>query len=164
VEGQAGSLPLSICETRLPKTGDRPPRGSGCRTRSRAISREYAPRRHDPINPGFPRHVVAFALACRLSFQGTANGKEYTTELEFFAEVDPEDKGSKYDIKPRNIHFHIVKKDKDAEYWPRLLKDKAKEKNQVAIDWTRYVDEDEEKGGFDTSAMGAGMVRWMTSG
>jgi len=57
-----------------------------------------------------------------------------------------------------------VKKDKDSEYWPRLLKDKAKEKNQVAIDWTRYVDEDEEKGGFDTSAMGAGMVRWLAAG
>jgi len=33
------------------------------------------------------------------------------------------------------------------------LKDKALEKNQVKIDWDRYVDEDEEDGGFDTSAV-----------
>jgi len=43
-----------------------------------------------------------------------------------------------------------------------MLKDKLKEKNQVQIDWSRYVDEDEaeEKGGFDTSSFGPGaMVR-----
>lgn len=109
-----------------------------------------------------PKQATVELKADRLTFKGTSEGKEYATDLEFFAEVDPEDAGSKYDIKPRNIHFHIMKKDKDAEYWPRLLKDKAKEKNQVAIDWTRYVDEDEEKekGGFDMSGFGGGgMVR-----
>jgi hypothetical protein len=39
----------------------------------------------------------------------------------------------------------------DEEFWPRLLKDKALEKNQVKVDWDRYVDEDEEDEGFDTS-------------
>ncbi len=62
---------------------------------------------------------------------------------------------SKYEVKPRNIQFHIVKKDGET-WWPRLLKDKAKEKNQVAIDWSRYVDEDEAEGGFDMSQFGAG--------
>ena len=50
----------------------------------------------------------------------------------------------------------------DDAFWPRMLKDKLKEKNQVQIDWSRYVDEDEaeEKGGFDTSSFGPGaMVR-----
>ena len=28
---------------------------------------------------------------------------------------------------------------------------------QVKIDWDRYVDEDEEEGGFDTSALDGGM-------
>ena len=47
-----------------------------------------------------------------------------------------------------------MKKDKEEEeFWPRLLKDKALEKNQVKIDWDRYVDEDEEEEGFDTSAV-----------
>ena len=47
-----------------------------------------------------------------------------------------------------------MKKDKEEEeFWPRLLKDKALEKNQVKIDWDRYVDEDEEEEGFDTTAV-----------
>ena len=45
----------------------------------------------------------------------------------------------------------------EVEFWPRLLKDKALEKNQVKIDWDRYVDEDEEEEGFDTSALEGGM-------
>lgn len=50
--------------------------------------------------------------------------------------------------------MHVMKKDKEEEeFWPRLLKDKALEKNQVKIDWDRYVDEDEEEEGFDTSAV-----------
>lgn len=47
--------------------------------------------------------------------------------------------------------------DEDEEFWPRLLKDKALEKNQVKIDWDRYVDEDEEEEGFDTSNLDGGM-------
>merc|ERR1712087_935092 len=47
--------------------------------------------------------------------------------------------------------------DEKAEFWPRLLKDKALEKNQVKIDWDRYVDEDEEEEGFDMSNMEGGM-------
>jgi len=67
---------------------------------------------------------------------------------------------SKWDIKPRSIQFHIIKAapaegaEATEERWPRLLADKAKEKGQVTIDWARYVDEDEEKGGFDMSSFG----------
>lgn len=63
-----------------------------------------------------------------------------------------------YAVRPRDVHFHIMKKDKDAEYWPRLLKDKAQEKTNVKLDWSRYVDEDDEAGGFDTDAMGPGAM------
>ena len=48
-------------------------------------------------------------------------------------------------------------KDDQDEFWPRLLEDKALEKNQVKIDWDRYVDEDEEEEGFDTSNLDGGM-------
>ena len=68
----------------------------------------------------------------------------------------PPPQKSKWEIKPRSIQFHIIKKESGA-HWPSLTKDKAKEKGQVSIDWTRYVDEDEEKGGFDLSGMGGGM-------
>ena len=65
-----------------------------------------------------------------------------------------------------------MKKDVEAEYWPRLLKDKATEKAlPISADWSRYMDEDEEEeakaagaggGGFDMSQFGGGaggMVR-----
>lgn len=60
---------------------------------------------------------------------------------------------TKYGVRPRNVQFHITKKDKEADWWPRLLKDKTKEKNQVKTDWSRFVDEDEEDGGFDTAGL-----------
>jgi len=94
-----------------------------------------------------------------LKFDGTANGdKPYTVSIEFFKAVDAE--GSTYKVLPRSVQMHILKKDKEEEeFWPRLLKDKALEKNQVKIDWDRYVDEDEEEeqGGFDMSNLAGGM-------
>lgn len=92
-----------------------------------------------------------------LTFKGTSEGKEYTIDIEFFKDVDAE--GSTYKTLPRSVQMHIMKKESDGEFWPRLLKDKTKEKNQVKIDWDRYVDEDEEgeAGGFDTSALDGGM-------
>jgi prostaglandin-E synthase len=71
--------------------------------------------------------------------------------------VDSE--GSTFNVLPRSVQMHILKKDKEEEeFWPRLLKDKALEKNQVKIDWDRFVDEDEEEeeGGFDMSNMQGG--------
>ena len=59
-----------------------------------------------------------------------------------------------YSVRPRDVHFHIIKADTEAEFWPRLQKDKIAEKTHVKLDWDRYVDEDEATGGFDTSDMG----------
>jgi len=55
------------------------------------------------------------------------------------------------------MHVQKAKEDSDG-FWPRLLKDKTLEKNQVTVDWDRYVDEDEEqdKGGFDLSNLDGG--------
>ncbi|KAL7543741.1 hypothetical protein ACHAXR_013053 [Thalassiosira sp. AJA248-18] len=91
-----------------------------------------------------------------LKFKGKSNNKEYEVDIAFFKAVDAE--GSTYKVLPRSIHMHVMKKEKDEEeFWPRLLKDKALEKNQVKIDWDKYVDEDEEEEGFDTSALDGGM-------
>ena len=98
-----------------------------------------------------------------LHFKGKSQDKDYEVNIEFFKPVDSE--GSKYNVLPRSIQMQIMKKkpegddDEEEEFWPRLLKDKALEKNQVKIDWDRYVDEDEEEeaGGFDTSALDGGM-------
>lgn len=52
----------------------------------------------------------------------------------------------------------LNKKNKDEEFWPRLLQDKNLEKTNVKIDWDRYVDEDEADGNdFDMDALGGGM-------
>lgn len=95
-----------------------------------------------------------------LTFKGKSDSKEYALDIEFFKPVDAE--GSTYKVLPRSVQMHVMKKkpegdDEEEEFWPRLLKDKALEKNQVKIDWDRYVDEDEEEEGFDTSALDGGM-------
>merc|ERR1711916_375784 len=56
-----------------------------------------------------------------------------------------------------SVQMKTMKKDKDdEEFWPRLLKDKVKEKNTVSIDWDRYVDEDEGDQDFDMDGLGGG--------
>ena len=37
----------------------------------------------------------------------------------------------------------MFKKDPEASYWPRLVKDKNKHSN-ISCDWSKYVDEDDE--------------------
>ena len=91
-----------------------------------------------------------------LVFKGKSQDKDYEVNIAFFKPVDSE--GSTYKVLPRSIQMHVMKKDKeDGDFWPRLLEDKNLEKNQVKIDWDRYVDEDEEEEGFDTSALEGGM-------
>lgn len=90
-----------------------------------------------------------------LTFTGTSGGKVYQVELEFLKEIELE--GSVWNVLPQSIQMHLMKKDQEEEeFWPRLLKDKLKEKNGVTIDWNKYVDEDEEEEGFDTSALDGG--------
>ena len=90
-----------------------------------------------------------------LSFNGKSEKKAYELNIVFFKPVDAE--GSTYKVLPRSVQMHVMKKEKDGvEFWPRLLQDKALEKNQVKVDWDRYVDEDEEEESFDTSALDGG--------
>ena len=61
-----------------------------------------------------------------LKFEGTSDTKKttYVLEIDFFAEIDVEN--SKTHHTPANIQMVLRKKDLKEEYWPRLLKDKAK--------------------------------------
>jgi len=78
-----------------------------------------------------------------LKFKGKSGEKEYEVNIEFFKKVDSE--GSTYKVLPRSVQMLLKKgKEDQDEFWPRLLNDKALEKNQVKVDWDRYVDEDEE--------------------
>jgi hypothetical protein len=61
-----------------------------------------------------------------LSFTGTSDTKKttYHVDLEFFEEIDVNE--SKTNHTARDIELVLRKKEKKADYWPRLLKDKAK--------------------------------------
>eukprot|EP00613_Pedinella_sp_CCMP2098_P038331 CAMPEP_0171812430 /NCGR_PEP_ID=MMETSP0991-20121206/78678_1 /TAXON_ID=483369 /ORGANISM="non described non described, Strain CCMP2098" /LENGTH=210 /DNA_ID=CAMNT_0012425945 /DNA_START=41 /DNA_END=674 /DNA_ORIENTATION=- len=90
--------------------------------------------------------------ADKLDFSGKSNGKDYTVELVFMNEVDPDT--STWKVLQRSVQMHIMKKDQDQEeFWVRLLKDKVLEKTNVKIDWDKYVDEDEETEGFDPQTL-----------
>lgn len=105
-----------------------------------------------PVPPTCP---LTFLHVC----SGASNGKQYAVELEFFQEVDAAATESKWAKTARNLHFFIVKKDKEAEFWPRLLQDKLLEKTNVTVDWAKFVDDDEEEeaqAGFDMSALAGG--------
>jgi cytosolic prostaglandin-E synthase len=71
---------------------------------------------------------------------GTDETHKYAFELELYDEVVKEE--SKFSLDSRNIFLNIKKKTK-GPYWPRLTKDSGK-LNWVGIDWTYYIDEDEE--------------------
>eukprot|EP01083_Nonionella_stella_P115110 340911_1 len=97
-----------------------------------------------------------------LHFKGTSESKPYSVNIKFYQPVDSKAEGSSYKVLPRSVVMHVMKvpsqkeDEDDEEFWPRLLEDKLLEKNQVKIDWDRYVDEDEEDEGFDTSALEGG--------
>ena len=126
------------------------------------IHQHAPPLKHTPINlhlhctpPTDVKDETINLSESALVFEGTSQDKPYKVDITFFKKVDA--KGSTYKVLPRSIQMHIMKHEDDRdEFWPRLLQDKALEKNQVKIDWDRYVDEDEEEEGFDTSALEGG--------
>lgn len=61
-----------------------------------------------------------------LDFSGYSETKKatYAVKLEFYKEIDVAE--SKTNHSQRCVEFVLQKKDLEEEYWPRLLKDKAK--------------------------------------
>lgn len=85
-----------------------------------------------------PEGLVLFSA---LNKQGTVS---YTVELQLFGEIVVEE--SKQKVTDLQVQLSIAKKNKDAEHWPRLTRDKAK-LHWLTIDWNKWVDEDEEAEG-----------------
>ena len=74
-------------------------------------------------------------------------------EAVLFAKINKEE--STFNVLQSNVVMKLMKQDKEAEFWPRLLSDKLKEKTNVKVDWDKYVDEDEADGvDFDAEDMG----------
>ncbi|KAG5927262.1 hypothetical protein E4U42_002413 [Claviceps africana] len=78
-----------------------------------------------------------------LNFTGTSDTlkRKYHVELEFFAEIDPEE--SKIHHTAKNVEMKIQKKELKEEYWPRLLKE-SKKLHFLKTDFDKWVDEDEQ--------------------
>lgn len=77
----------------------------------------------------------------QLKFKADSDGVTYAFDMNLFAEVDKE--GSGWNTKGRNVIMTLAKKDVDQEYWPRMMKEKVKNA-RIAIDWSKWVDEDDE--------------------
>ncbi|KAJ7748498.1 HSP20-like chaperone [Mycena maculata] len=97
----------------------------------------------------------------------TGSEKDYAFNLEFFAEIVPE-KSSKR-LTTRSLYLILRKKEQQAEFWPRLTKEKVKNA-YIKTDFSKWVDEDEQDGPEAKddedleSAMGGGMPPGMGGG
>lgn len=78
-------------------------------------------------------------------------GKKFHINIPLFGEVVAEE--STNAIKARCVEVKIQKKNTEDEYWPRLTKDKTKIP-QLAIDWNKWKDEDEEAAAPEDFGMG----------
>merc|ERR1740130_961310 len=93
-----------------------------------------------------------------VEFSGVApNSKvSYSCKLILKAKIMPDDKETTHAVKPRNVVFHLKKKEE--ERWGCLLADRKKMKPFIKADFDLWADSDEEaeKGGFDMSQFGGG--------
>ncbi|KAF7340103.1 CS domain-containing protein [Mycena venus] len=73
----------------------------------------------------------------------TGHEKKYAFNLEFFSEIVPEKSSKK--LSTRSLYLVLRKKENQAEYWPRLTKEKVKNA-YIKTDFSKWVDEDEQDG------------------
>lgn len=90
-----------------------------------------------------PKKIKLDVKPTSLSFTGYSESKkaDYHVSLDFYAEIDPS--ASKVNHSPRAVEMVLQKKELNEEYWPRLLKDKAKV-HFLKTDFDKWVDEDEQ--------------------
>ncbi|KAK7064686.1 CS domain-containing protein [Favolaschia claudopus] len=85
----------------------------------------------------------------KISFEATSGNdktgqtKKYAFNLDFFSEIIPEKSSKK--LSTRSLYLVLRKKEQQAEYWPRLTKEKVKNA-YIKTDFSKWVDEDEQLG------------------
>lgn len=91
-----------------------------------------------------PIDVKLDLTATHLIFSAQSSDKatQYDLNLEFFAEIDPEN--SRKHIAGNKISLVLRKKEAKEEFWPRLLKEKVK-LHYIKTDFDKWVDEDEQE-------------------
>ncbi|KAF2401412.1 HSP20-like chaperone [Trichodelitschia bisporula] len=100
-----------------------------------------------------PQDLKLDITPTKLTFTGTPVNKKttYHVELEFYAEIDPDH--TKINHTNREIQLVLQKKDAKDEFWPRLLKEKAK-LHFLKTDFDKWVDEDEQDEAGEEDLMG----------
>jgi len=83
---------------------------------------------------------VEWVSPSEMKFSCTSDKKDYATDLNLFGEINIEE--SKWNVNGREMQFILVKKE-EGPYWKRLLKEDKKYQH-ITVDWSKYVDEDEE--------------------
>ncbi|KZV88038.1 HSP20-like chaperone [Exidia glandulosa HHB12029] len=101
--------------------------------------------------------VVYDLSATGLNFKAKSGDKEYEFAIQFFEDIVPEE--STHRLTTRSLSAVLRKKNKKAEFWPRLTKEKVK-LAFVKTDFSKWVDEDEQDGepaaSFDDDGFGGG--------
>ncbi|KAI6854734.1 hypothetical protein D0864_11107 [Hortaea werneckii] len=90
-----------------------------------------------------PKKIKLDVQPTHVDFSGYSETKkaQYAVKLDFYAEIDPA--ATKIHHTQRDIEMVVQKKQLGEEYWPRLLKDKAKV-HFLKTDFNKWVDEDEQ--------------------
>lgn len=92
----------------------------------------------DPTNT----KVELTNTSLKFSADASDGNAHYDLNLEFFDEIEPEN-SKKYEA-GNQIRFVLRKKKAQADFWPRLLKEKLK-LHYVKTDFDKWVDEDEQE-------------------
>jgi len=103
--------------------------------------------------PDIPKTALKFDLqATKVVFSGKSVTKNvtYAGDFEFYEEIDPQE--SKISHTDRDIELVLRKKKAEEEFWPRLLKEKAKV-HWLKTDFDKWVDEDEQDSNEDEDWM-----------
>ncbi|KAL8604901.1 hypothetical protein ACOMHN_028529 [Nucella lapillus] len=74
--------------------------------------------------------------------RGGTENLDHEVSIELYAEIDP--KSSICDANERHTMFTLKKKDQNADYWPRLTKDKKK-CHFIKTDFNKWQDEDDSE-------------------
>jgi len=90
-----------------------------------------------------PKKIKLDVQPDSVTFTGYSETKKasYHVKLDFYKEIDPA--ASKINHTARDVELVLQKKELETEYWPRLLKEKAKY-HFLKTDFDKWVDEDEQ--------------------
>ncbi|ODV96434.1 hypothetical protein PACTADRAFT_30721, partial [Pachysolen tannophilus NRRL Y-2460] len=89
-----------------------------------------------------PEDVKIDLTSTHLVFDAKSGGQDYHLNLEFYKEIDTEN--SQYHTTGSHVFFLLRKKEKEQEYWPRLIKEKSK-LHYIRTDFDKWCDEDEQE-------------------